>query len=606
MDLTGKKVWDLSLNEIEYVYRKRHMNHHVYAALKTYHTSSLPLNQPVCLRPNTIPRYLSAPIEKLLELSPRIGKYDPTSVRADITYYTYLLYSVLNQVQLEDVPVVAQLLAACAYLAICSEKNDNLPLWNKLVIRQKNEHIGALIEKLLDPAVNLEKICAMPLFGKGAEETTHGDMSNLFRFVPKVIFSTVVLMENGDDPQIIKQALLHAEQAIRTYEQDNGCSDTSSPIGTRYAGQLRYRNTIYLYGGMFFEKLGWHDLALDWYLKDINIPELPKFFGFYLTDMKTTERLISAYPLTTDKEARNNLKQLIHKCLAQIFQNAAKYSLYIIDYLKSNPSCDKQALFLIDGKKRKLYAGEASREVYLTSLLYNKFILGIDYKDVNYTRFFKLGSAIDREKNTKTKGLTNTVNPKIFNRTDLINYIIETKNYKSYLEIGCFNNHNYDRINATVKVGVDPKNGGTIRETSDDFFNENNQTFDLIFIDGLHHSEQVAKDVDNSLKILNQNGMIVLHDCNPLTEDAQKVPRNGQKVWNGNVWRAVVEIRTRLDVDIAVGDFDYGCAVLLPRPNSSPLVLPKKITELSYSEFESNRNCWLRLMDAKTLIKFIG
>jgi predicted O-methyltransferase YrrM len=128
------------------------------------------------------------------------------------------------------------------------------------------------------------------------------------------------------------------------------------------------------------------------------------------------------------------------------------------------------------------------------------------------------------------KNLINRGNPMIFNRTDLINYIIETKKYKSYLEIGCFNNQNYDKIIATVKVGIDPKSGGTIRKTSDDFFSENNQTFDLIFIDGLHHSEQVTKDVDSSLKFLNQNGEIVLHDYNPLTEDAQKVPSNGQRM----------------------------------------------------------------------------
>jgi len=45
MNLTDKKVWDLSLDEIEYVYQYRHMNNYVYAALKTYYTSSPPLNR---------------------------------------------------------------------------------------------------------------------------------------------------------------------------------------------------------------------------------------------------------------------------------------------------------------------------------------------------------------------------------------------------------------------------------------------------------------------------------------------------------------------------------------------------------------------------------
>ena len=160
MNLDKKMVWDLSLDEIEYIYRDLHMNHYVYAALKTYHTSSPPLNRPVFLRPNTIPTYLCASIEKLLELSSRIGKYNPSSIRADITYCTYLLYSVLHQIKLEDVELAVQLLAACAYLSICSEKNDNLPLWNKPVVRQKNESIIAIIEKLLEPVVDIESGCA--------------------------------------------------------------------------------------------------------------------------------------------------------------------------------------------------------------------------------------------------------------------------------------------------------------------------------------------------------------------------------------------------------------------------------------------------------------
>ena len=51
--------------------------------------------------------------------------------------------------------------------------------------------------------------------------------------------------------------------------------------------------------------------------------------------------------------------------------------------------------------------------------------------------------------------------------------------------------------------------------TSDEFFSQNKETFDLIFIDGLHIHEQVLKDIDNSLNVLNENGVILLHDCLP-------------------------------------------------------------------------------------------
>jgi hypothetical protein len=230
----------------------------------------------------------------------------------------------------------------------------------------------------------------MPLFSGGDDDKlSPGDLHNIFRFVPRAIFSLIVLMENGDDPQLIERALFHAEQAIRKYEHDNGYSDTNS-TKIRHQGQLRYRNTIYLYGGMFFEKQRMYDRAIDWYLKDINNPELPETsFGFFLTDMKTTERLISAYPLITNKEIKSNLKDLIHRCLVQINKGATNHSLTIFDFLKSHPSADLRNESLYLNGRRLLYAGEPSREVFFISLLYNKFILGTDYQDIDYTRFFK-------------------------------------------------------------------------------------------------------------------------------------------------------------------------------------------------------------------------
>ena len=36
--------------------------------------------------------------------------------------------------------------------------------------------------------------------------------------------------------------------------------------------------------------------------------------------------------------------------------------------------------------------------------------------------------------------------------------------------------------------------------------------FDLIFIDGLHHYEQVKKDINNSLKFLKKGGVCIIDD----------------------------------------------------------------------------------------------
>ena len=99
------------------------------------------------------------------------------------------------------------------------------------------------------------------------------------------------------------------------------------------------------------------------------------------------------------------------------------------------------------------------------------------------------------------------------NRLEIVQNILNLKKYRSYLEIGTFKNDLFNHVKCNVKVGVDPVSGGNIRKTSDAFFSENNQKFDLIFIDGLHHYEQVKRDMFNSLKFLNSKGIILLHDC---------------------------------------------------------------------------------------------
>ena len=54
--------------------------------------------------------------------------------------------------------------------------------------------------------------------------------------------------------------------------------------------------------------------------------------------------------------------------------------------------------------------------------------------------------------------------------------------------------------------------------STDDFFKQNKETFDLIFIDASHEYEQVKKDLHNSLNILNEDGFIALHDVDPLEQ----------------------------------------------------------------------------------------
>ena len=90
--------------------------------------------------------------------------------------------------------------------------------------------------------------------------------------------------------------------------------------------------------------------------------------------------------------------------------------------------------------------------------------------------------------------------------------------------------------------------------------------FDIIFIDGLHLEKQVDKDIQNSLDCLSENGIIVLHDCNPPTSHmARETYRTeyGYEPWNGTVWKAIYQLRTtRKDLHVSVVDTDWGIGII--------------------------------------------
>jgi hypothetical protein len=182
-------------------------------------------------------------------------------------------------------------------------------------------------------------------------------------------------------------------------------------------------------------------------------------------------------------------------------------------------------------------------------------------------------------------------------RIQLINLLIERRGYKRYLEIGCFADECFNQVRAESKVGVDPVSGGTIRKTSDAFFESAiaaGEHFDIIFIDGLHHHDQVYRDVENSLMCLSEGGAILLHDCLPPDHHHEMDPVTNEITLCGTVWRAFVQFRKRLDLDAIVGDFDYGVGLIRKVQNPVPLVLNKTMDELCYEDLVANREAWMR------------
>lgn len=198
-------------------------------------------------------------------------------------------------------------------------------------------------------------------------------------------------------------------------------------------------------------------------------------------------------------------------------------------------------------------------------------------------------------------------------RTDVINKLFEKYNFQSYLEIGVeVPALNFDVINATLKHSVDPNPIGKcdfIME-SDEFFKNHigNQKYDVIFVDGMHTNEQAYKDVINGMKHLNENGIIVMHDCNPPTEYFARSYEEYQKTrggWNGTVYCGFIRLKHEFPCwSCFIIDEDWGCAILTERN----LLDNKQINYLDvydWKYFDDNRNNLLQLITYDEYLKLL-
>ena len=187
-------------------------------------------------------------------------------------------------------------------------------------------------------------------------------------------------------------------------------------------------------------------------------------------------------------------------------------------------------------------------------------------------------------------------------RTDIINQLIKKYKYINYLEIGVNDGTNIRKVLCEHKDGVDP-GIETINPSEVNYPIDSNSFFDLIrghdikydiiFVDGLHHDDQVYIDIKNAMNHLSENGTIVCHDMNPQWEIVQRkqVPTN-VSCWNGDCWKAWVKLRGELsNYSMEVVDTDHGVGIIRPGKQ-----IP--ITEITnnFWEFSKNRVHLLNLI----------
>ena len=182
----------------------------------------------------------------------------------------------------------------------------------------------------------------------------------------------------------------------------------------------------------------------------------------------------------------------------------------------------------------------------------------------------------------KTAKLSAAENSKLPRRTQIIDYFVKLVEAQYYLEIGVRNpEKNFNKIQCTHKFSVDPgiefeDNPVDFKMTSDLFFEKlksdqleikSETKFDVIFIDGLHISDQAERDILNSIEYLTDNGVIIMHDCNPPSEFHQREQYDFKNspatvFWNGTTWKAFYKIRHRKDLYSICFDSDWGVGVI--------------------------------------------
>jgi hypothetical protein len=226
-----------------------------------------------------------------------------------------------------------------------------------------------------------------------------------------------------------------------------------------------------------------------------------------------------------------------------------------------------------------------------------------------------------------------------FDPKEVINVLTEAQNGLKYLEIGVDQGATFDNIqNVSIKHGVDPYGSSkniTHRMSSQMFFTMNKyffkQKYDVIFIDALHLFDVVQHEIQESLKILEDDGLIILHDTCPFSEASQKIllndfenilndvisadekkrlswHENTQKNqpigFNGDVWKNVAWWRS--NSEYTVFSIPNACISIISKQNLPAFDSNNKLKNLSEEKMNWNLyyNLFQQLMNPVTFSYF--
>jgi hypothetical protein len=186
----------------------------------------------------------------------------------------------------------------------------------------------------------------------------------------------------------------------------------------------------------------------------------------------------------------------------------------------------------------------------------------------------------------------------------LINDLISDLNYKSYLELGVSIGESWKLISCENKIGVDNNINvanefdGVVHATTDDYFLNNKDKFDLIYIDALHEKNQVYKDFKNSFNVLNDSGVIIFHDVNPF--DISQTHFNS----SGDVFELWIELAKTYKVYIIKNEYDGDSVGIFIKSKNSKFI-DIEVKDYTYQFFSENREDFISYLNYEEIINKI-
>lgn len=356
------------------------------------------------------------------------------------------------------------------------------------------------------------------------------------------------------------------------------------------------------------------------YYKQFNITKKMKELDAY----EDEKYLIDNKPLWLRNTQNDN--SYIHKFCNSIINN---------DYKKQYCIIGIDSLLLNIEKIKELYRDDKNDFIVLE----NKCDIDYLINKINYYSFdkMKIYSFIDLDK----FGLINyfmfmykyldeyeiidsgikqlPYNTNFINRHDVINNNTNDNNNLKYLEIGTENGYTFKNIKFTNKIGVDPDPKyhlpNIIIKTSDDYFNDleneenkNNKMNDIYFIDGMHLCDFVLKDFNNSIKYLNDGGIIFIDDIIPINYDEQlRIPNKHYyennilkygEPWTGDVWKFIyyllLNYREKIDIKV-FNNINYRGVIMLKIKNKFQ-INPLFINEIKNYDYFKEINNYLDIL----------